>query len=81
MRAISARDASLSTRLPPTHSSAMSGVLVLDWKGKRTRLKPVDERLFAGRDRISVGLLPGEPTMISVNDFILIGARPGARTT
>jgi len=33
--------------------------------------------VFAGPGRISVGLLPGEPKMISVNDLIPIGARPG----
>jgi hypothetical protein len=26
---------------------------------------------------VSVGLLEGSPTMTSINDFILIGARPG----
>jgi hypothetical protein len=39
-------------------------------------LEARDERLFAS-DRVSVGLLEGSPTMISVNDFILIGAQPG----
>jgi CubicO group peptidase (beta-lactamase class C family) len=57
--------------------SEEGGHLVVEWKGKRTTLAPVDERVFAGAPRISVGLLPGEPRMISVNDFILIGARPG----
>jgi len=55
------------------------GEFVLHWKGKRTPLTSVDDRLFAGGDRISVGLLSGEPAMISANDFILIGARPGVR--
>lgn len=57
----------------------VAGALVVDWKGRRTSLAAVDDRLFAGPGRVSVGLLPGEPTMISVNDFILIGARPGVR--
>lgn len=52
---------------------------VLDWNGQRAALSAVDDRLFAGEGRISVGLLPGSPTMISVNNFILIGARPGIR--
>jgi CubicO group peptidase (beta-lactamase class C family) len=56
-----------------------AGEFVLHWKGRRTPLDAVDERVFAGPGRISVGLLPGEPTMISSNDFILIGARPGVR--
>jgi len=56
-----------------------AGGLVLDWKGQRTPLTAADDRLFAGPGRISVGLLPGEPVMISANDFILIGARPGVR--
>ncbi len=55
------------------------GQFVLRWKGKRTPLAGVDDRLFRGPDRISVGLLPDEPTLISANDFILIGARPGVR--
>jgi CubicO group peptidase (beta-lactamase class C family) len=55
------------------------GEFVLHWHGVRTVLAPVDERLFSGTGRISVGLLAGEPTMISANDFILIGARPGVR--
>jgi hypothetical protein len=35
--------------------------------------------VFVSAQGISVGLLPGMPIMISVNDTgILIGARPGA---
>jgi CubicO group peptidase (beta-lactamase class C family) len=56
-----------------------AGAFVLHWKDRRTALVAVDERVFAGPGRISVGLLPGEPNMISANDFILIGARPGIR--
>jgi CubicO group peptidase (beta-lactamase class C family) len=47
------------------------------WKGQEHSLEAVDERLFASKQGLSVGLLQGAPTMISVNDFILIGARPG----
>jgi len=47
------------------------------WKGQEERLEAVDDRLFASKKGLSVGLLEGTPTMISVNDFILIGARPG----
>ncbi|MGK9232213.1 beta-lactamase family protein [Inquilinus limosus] len=57
--------------------SSRAGRLSLKWKGRQHRLKAVDERLFASDEGVSVGLLPGTPTMISVNDFILIGARPG----
>jgi hypothetical protein len=56
-----------------------AGEFVLHWNGARTSLVAYDERVYSGRGRISVGLLPGEPTMISANDFILIGARPGVR--
>jgi len=56
-----------------------AGAPVLHWHGARTPLVAFDERVFSGRGRISVGLLPGAPTMISANDFILIGARPGLR--
>jgi CubicO group peptidase (beta-lactamase class C family) len=49
------------------------------WKGREHLLEAVDDRLFASKDGVSVGLLEGTPTMISVNDFILIGARPGTR--
>jgi CubicO group peptidase (beta-lactamase class C family) len=56
-----------------------AGEFVLHWNHARTPLTAFDERVFSGRDRISVGLLPGEPTMISANNFILIGARPGER--
>ena len=56
-----------------------AGAFVLHWNGARTPLTAYDERVFSGRGRISVGLLPGEPTMISANNFILIGARPGMR--
>jgi CubicO group peptidase (beta-lactamase class C family) len=59
--------------------SEEGGNPVVQWKDRRTQLAPLDDRLFAGPGRLSVGLLPGEPTMISVNDFILIGARPGTR--
>jgi CubicO group peptidase (beta-lactamase class C family) len=48
------------------------------WRGREHVLEAIDERLFASKDGVSVGLLEGSPTMISVNDFILIGARPGA---
>ena len=61
--------------------SEEEGDLVVRWKNRRTKLAPVDDGLFAGPGRISVGLLPGDPTMISVNDFILIGARPGVLIT
>ena len=54
-----------------------SGRLSVRWKGHEHTLEPVDERLFASGSGISVGLLEGWPPMISVNDFILIGARPG----
>jgi len=53
-----------------------SGRPRLIWNGRTQGMEPVDERLFAGGG-LSLGLLPGEPKMISVNDFILIGARPG----
>lgn len=56
---------------------AASGRLFVRWKGRGHTLEPVDERLFASKSGVSVGLLEGEPTMISVNDFILIGAQPG----
>ena len=58
---------------------AENGRPVLNWKGAAHGLRDFDERLLAASPRISVGLLPGEPRMISVNDFILIGARPGRR--
>jgi len=51
--------------------------LLVRWENEEHVLEAVDERLFASKDGISVGLLQGLPTMISVNDFILIGARPG----
>jgi hypothetical protein len=51
--------------------------LFVRWKDQEHVLEAVDERLFASKDRVSVGLLEGSPTMISVNDFILIGAQPG----
>jgi CubicO group peptidase (beta-lactamase class C family) len=54
-----------------------AGEFVLHWNGARTPLSAFDERVFSGPGRISVGLLPGEPRMISANNFILIGARPG----
>jgi hypothetical protein len=47
------------------------------WRGEEHPLEAVDERLFASCGSVSVGLLQGSPTMISVTDFILIGARPG----
>jgi CubicO group peptidase (beta-lactamase class C family) len=54
--------------------------LKVRWKGKEHALEAVDERLYASKmDGVSVGLLEGSPTMISVNDFILIGATPGVR--
>jgi hypothetical protein len=37
----------------------------------------VDDRLFTSEADVSVGLLPGLPIMISVNDWILIAATPG----
>ena len=51
--------------------------LLIRWKSEEHPLEAVDERLFASKGGVSVGLLEGSPTMISVNDFILIGARPG----
>jgi CubicO group peptidase (beta-lactamase class C family) len=59
--------------------AAEANEFVLHWNGARTSLTPFDERVYAGSGRISVGLLPGDPTMISANNFILIGARPGVR--
>lgn len=56
---------------------ATPGQLRVRWKGREHTLEPVDERLFASKGGVSVGLLEEEPTMISVNDFILIGAQPG----
>lgn len=56
---------------------AARGRLFVRWKGRQHALEPVDDRLFASKSGVSVGLLEGEPTMISVNDFILIGAHPG----
>jgi CubicO group peptidase (beta-lactamase class C family) len=56
---------------------ASAGGLRVRWKGEEHALNPVDERLFASKRGVSVGLLGGTPTMISVNDFILIGALPG----
>jgi CubicO group peptidase (beta-lactamase class C family) len=56
---------------------SISNCLLLRWKDQEHLLEAVDERLFASKDGVSVGLLMGTPTMISVNDFILIGARPG----
>ena len=53
------------------------GRVSIRWKGREHELEPVDERLFASRSGVSVGLLEGRPPMISVNDFILIGAQPG----
>jgi Arc/MetJ-type ribon-helix-helix transcriptional regulator len=53
-----------------------AGRLLVRWKDQEHVLEAIDERLFAS-DRVSVGLLEGSPTMISVNDFILIGAQPG----
>jgi hypothetical protein len=49
----------------------------VSWKGQEQLLEAVDERLFLSKQGPSVGLLQGTPTMISINDFILIGARPG----
>jgi hypothetical protein len=49
------------------------------WKSKEHLLSAVDDRLFASDGGVSVGLLPGQPRMISVNDFILIGAEPDER--
>jgi CubicO group peptidase (beta-lactamase class C family) len=54
-----------------------AGRLFVRWKDQEHVLVAVDERLFASKSRVSVGLLEGSPTMISVNDFILIGAQPG----
>jgi CubicO group peptidase (beta-lactamase class C family) len=54
-----------------------AGRLSVRWKDQEHLLEAVDERLFASKDEVSVGLLEGSPTMISVNDFILIGAQPG----
>jgi CubicO group peptidase (beta-lactamase class C family) len=53
------------------------GQLLVRWKNKEHLLSAVDDRLFASGGGVSVGLLPGQPRMISVNDFILIGATPG----
>lgn len=57
--------------------AAEAGRLSVLWKGQAHRLEAVDEGLFASESGVSVGLLEGSPTMISVNDFILIGAQPG----
>ena len=57
--------------------SCVAGGLLVRWKGQEQALEAVDERLFASKQGLSVGLLEGTPRMISVNDFILIGARPG----
>jgi hypothetical protein len=51
--------------------------LLVRWKDQEHVLKAIDERLFASKDGVSVGLLEGSPTMMVVDDFILIGARPG----
>ena len=56
---------------------SVSGRLLVRWKDREHLLEAVDERLFASKDGVSVGLLEGSPTMSSINDFILIGARPG----
>ena len=54
--------------------------LKVRWKDMEHALEPVDERLYASKkDGVSLGLLEGSPTMISVNDYILIGASPGIR--
>ena len=53
------------------------GRLLVRWKGQEHTLAPIDERLFASKGGVSVGLLEGAPTMMSINDFILIGAQPG----
>jgi CubicO group peptidase (beta-lactamase class C family) len=56
---------------------SVSGQLLIRWRGEIQPLEPVDERLFTSARGLSVGLLEGTPTMISVNDFILIAAQPG----
>ena len=56
---------------------SVAGKLLLCWRGEIQSLAAVDERLFTSEHGLSVGLLKGTPTMISVNDSILIGARPG----
>jgi len=57
--------------------TSVSNRLLVRWKDREHLLEAVDERLFASKDGVSVGLLEGSPTMTSINDFILIGARPG----
>jgi hypothetical protein len=56
---------------------SISNCLLLRWKEHEHLLEAVDEHLFASKEGVSVGLLKGTPNVISVNDFILIGARPG----
>jgi len=57
--------------------TSVSNRLLVRWKDREHLLEAVDERLFASKDGVSVGLLEGSPAMTSINDFILIGARPG----
>src|SRR5262245_35326365 len=56
---------------------SVSDRLLVRWKDREHLLEAIDERPFASRDGVSVGLLEGSPIMNSINDFILIGARPG----
>ena len=57
--------------------STDSDAPALVWRGVRRNLRLVDDHLFISDDGLSIGLLPGEPHMISVNDFPPIGALPG----
>ena len=58
--------------------SEEDGALLIEWKGEKTPLEPVDDRLFKTNTGVSLGLLPGDPKMISFNGFfLLIGAIPG----
>jgi CubicO group peptidase (beta-lactamase class C family) len=57
--------------------TSVSDRLLVRWKDREHLLDAVDERLFASKDGVSVGLLEGSPIMNSINDFILIGAQPG----
>ena len=59
--------------------SQRDGALHIRWGDHDTLLQQVGDRLFAGPNNLSVGFLPGAPPLISVNDFLMIGALPGER--
>jgi hypothetical protein len=67
----------LGVRICRVEERVCHGKLLLRWRGEIQPLAAFDERLFTSEHGLSVGLLEGTPTMISVNDSILIGARPG----